>query len=126
MERKILLIDDEEIVASTLKRNLEFDGKFNVFIESRAAEAVKTACEIKPDVILLDLVMPQLNGYQIALQLKEIESMKNVPIIFLTASVGLNENGNSPEIDSRDYVVLNKPISGEQLIHAIEAELNKN
>ena len=121
---KILIIDDEEDLAFLVRLNLEKTGRFTVLTAKRGLEGVKLAKSEKPDLILLDLVMPGMDGGQVAEQLMANASTEKIPIIFLTALVNKTqvENGEG-KIGGRDYIA--KPVTNEELIVRIESVLGK-
>jgi len=87
MSNKILIIDDEKTFARVLQFNLEETKKFKVRIEHSGLEALRVALEFKPDIILLDLMMPDMPGDKVAYQLRSHADTKNIPIILLTSLV---------------------------------------
>src|SRR5947209_1406035 len=85
-KKRILIIDDEASFARMVKLNLEKTGAFEVRAESKAGYALATAREFKPDLILLDVIMPAMDGGDVANQIKRDRNLKGTPIIFLTAT----------------------------------------
>src|SRR2546430_17585041 len=95
MEKKrILIIDDEASFTRMVKLNLEKTGAFEVREENKATYALATAREFKPDVILLDVIMPTMDGGDVAAQIRNDRHLKGTPIIFLTATVSQREAGD--------------------------------
>jgi len=118
-KKKILVVDDEEYFTKMVKLNLEALGKYEVKIENRGIRAVVVAKEFMPDMIFLDVVMPDLDGGQVAQRIKEVPSLKNVPIVFLTAIV------EEKDVAARDGFIgghpfLAKPVTTKQLVEYIE------
>src|SRR6266498_4689477 len=93
-KKRILIIDDEASFARIVKLNLEKTGTFEVRVENKAAYAVPAAREFKPDLILLDVIMPSMDGGDVANQIKRDRNLKGTPIIFLTATVSKREAGD--------------------------------
>lgn len=122
--RKILIIDDEPSFGDMVKLNLEDTGKFEVRIETEGSKAVSAALEFKPDLILLDVIMPGLDGGEVVVLLKSEESLKDIPVIFLTAIVRDKEVAAKDGIIS-GYPFLAKPVSTDDLIACIEENLKK-
>ncbi|MGD0281497.1 MAG: response regulator [Dissulfurispiraceae bacterium] len=121
---KILMIDDEEDLAYFVRVNLEKTGKFTVLSATRGSEGIKLAKSEKPDLILLDLVMPEMDGGQVAAQLLANTSTKKIPIIFLTALAEKEQvEAYEGKIGGRDYIA--KPVTSEELIVRIESVLGK-
>ena len=116
MEKKrILIIDDEASFTRMVKLNLEKTGAFEVREENRAAYALTAAREFKPDVILLDVIMPTMDGGDVAAHIRNDRNLKNTPIIFLTATVSQREAGQAG-FNSGGALFLAKPVSLENLI----------
>lgn len=115
--KRILIIDDEEDLNRLMKMALESSGDFEVHFESRAHHAVETAKEFKPDLMILDLIMPGMDGGELVLQIKQDPNLREVPIIFLTASIttGSVDSGSS----LFGYPCLNKPASVDEVVELI-------
>ena len=121
-KKKILLVDDEESLTKLIKLNLEATGHFEVAIENHGAKALKAARVFHPDIILLDVVMPDMEGSEVARQMKEDSLLKSIPIIFLTATVTAEEVSQSGgTIGGINF--LSKPVNVQQLIEAISSQL---
>ncbi|MFH1258996.1 MAG: response regulator [Elusimicrobiota bacterium] len=84
MNKKILVVDDEEYLVILLKDNLEFDG-FTVYEAYNGEEALQRTYERKPDLIVLDIGMPKLDGWEVCRRLKENPATSHIPIIILSA-----------------------------------------
>ena len=119
---RILIIDDEVGFTRMVKLNLEKTGGFEVREENRAPHALATAREFKPDLILLDVIMPTLDGGDIYGQLQKDRHLKTVPVLFLTATVSKDEAG-SHGLTSGGATFLAKPISTESLILRLREHL---
>ena len=85
MKKKILLVDDENNFCTLLKMNLEKRGPFEVVTTTNPNDVIKLAKENKPDLILLDILMPEMDGMTVAAALKGDTDTKNIVIAFLTA-----------------------------------------
>ena len=99
LPKKILVVDDEVTITRLLKLNLEKTGAYVVREENRGAKAYAAAREFKPDLILLDVMMPDLDGGEVAAKLQADPLLKSIPIIFLTAAV------KKEEVSARDGFV---------------------
>jgi len=117
-KKKILFVDDETSFCRAVQLNLEHSGGYEVTTESNSNNVLEAALNIKPDLIVLDYIMPELNGADVAVQLRNNADTKDIPIIFLTALATNNEMQNH-EIISQ-YNTLSKPVSIEQLVNCIE------
>lgn len=124
MERKILIIDDEEDFCHFVKLNLEKTGKFKVLVATKAVEGIHLAKSNQPDLILLDILMPEMDGIQVAEYLLEDQSTKKIPIAFLTALAKKKEVKDSFGIIG-GRVFIAKPVTPEELIARIEPLLPK-
>jgi len=122
VKKKILVIDDERDFAKLVKLNLEDTGNYEVRAETRGPDGIVAAKVFKPDLILLDVLMPLMDGAQVAAKIKDDEETKNIPIVFLTAAT------TREEADSRGgliggYPFIAKPILPAELIIQIEQML---
>ncbi|MCX5708245.1 MAG: response regulator [Candidatus Omnitrophica bacterium] len=114
IKKKILIVDDEASFGKLVKMNLEDTGEYEVRAESKGAQAIPAAREFKPDFILLDIVMPDMDGGEVAQQLKEDKDLKNIPIGFLTALV--RDYEATPKGDSiAGHPFIAKPVTVSQL-----------
>jgi len=121
-KKKILLIDDEKDLCFFLKANLENTGEFDVIVSNRGDKGIKLAQREKPDLILLDILMPEMSGDEVAEILLDNPATAKIPIIFLTAMVTKEEIGNIvKERGGRNFIA--KPITTEELVGAIKKVL---
>ena len=116
MARKILVIDDEAGFTKLLKMNLEKSGEFEVRIENNSLKALATAREFHPEVVLLDVVMPGMDGGDVAAQFQEDPMLKKVPIIMLTALVSPVETSHDSVAQAGAMSVLPKPVKLDKLV----------
>ncbi len=116
---KILIVDDEQTFTEMVKLNLEETRKFEVRTENKGTKALAAAREFNPDIILLDIIMPDMTGSEAAEKLKDDPFTKNIPIVFLTAVVTKEEEKKGNGIIGGNFC-LAKPISVEELISFIE------
>ncbi|RKY32809.1 MAG: response regulator [Candidatus Omnitrophota bacterium] len=122
-KKKILIVDDEENIVQLLKLNLERSGEFEIRTETRGRQAFSAAKEFNPDLIILDMTMPDVGGKEAALQIKAEESLKKIPFIFLTGLVDENAlNTKNSELAGCPF--LSKPVSTKDLISCIKEELS--
>ena len=118
-KKKILIIDDEESFTELVKLNLEATGKYEIKAENKGSLGLVAAKQFKPDLILLDLIMPDMGGGEVSCQLKIDEETKNIPIVFLTAIMTEEEAEARGGIVSGLQVVA-KPVRTGDLINVIE------
>ena len=120
--KKILIVDDEKGITRMLKLNLEATGNYEVREENKGAQTVASAREFKPDLIILDILMPDRSGTEVVVQLKEDQKLKETPIIFLTATV-LKEEAIARDGIIAGQSVLAKPVYLPEIINRIERQL---
>jgi len=120
---RVLAIDDEEDMLELIKLQLEATGGFNVKTESDSSRALSAAREFGPDVILLDIMMPKVDGSEVAAQFKTASDLKNVPLIFLTALVTQHET-KTGSFAGGPRTYLPKPIDWNQLVTTIQNSLS--
>src|SRR6188474_2655397 len=120
-KRRILIVDDDANSTHLVKILLERAGPYLVLEENDAAKADQTAHNFKPDVILLDIVMPEIDGGELATQIEADRELHETPIIFLTALVTHGEAKSGLHVQGHPMVA--KPISIPELIDAIEKHL---
>jgi len=120
-KRRILIVDDDANSTHLVKILLERSGPYLVLEENDPTKADQTAHNFKPDVILLDIVMPKIDGGELATQIEADCELRDTPIIFLTALVTHGEAKSGLHIQGHPFVA--KPISIPELIEAIEKHL---
>lgn len=122
MKTKILIVDDEEDILEFLKYNLEKEN-FSVISAKNGFEALQKV-ELKPNLIILDLMMPILDGLETLKKIKEKDEYKNIPVIFLTAKANESSEIAGLNLGASDFLV--KPISINKLFARIKAALRRN
>lgn len=118
--KKILLIDDEEDFCFFVRKNLEQTGEFEVMATTKGEKGINLARREKPDLILLDIVMPEMDGSDVAEVLLNDPETKQIPLIFLTAIVTKEEIGfeSIGEIGGHNFIA--KPVDTERLTCCIK------
>ncbi len=117
-KKRILLIDDEPRFTHVLKLNLEETGAYEVRAENKGSQGLAAAKEFKPDLILLDVIMPGMDGGDVASEIQSDDKLKNTPIVFLTAVAKKKEEGI---IAGRPFIA--KPVTVQEVIACIEKNL---
>ena len=115
-------MDDEAAVTRALKRNLEATGLFEVFDINNPALVIENARQFKPDLVILDVMMPEMDGGDVAAAMAEDQLLADVPIIFLTGIVSKQEVGHSGGKRGK-HTFLAKPIKFENLMTCIDEQL---
>lgn len=122
MKTKILLVDDERDIVEFLHYNLIQEG-FDVITAFDGEEALSKVWE-NPDLIILDVMMPKLDGYATCTQIRKIKEHENTPVIFLTAKGGERDEVHALNIGADDFI--QKPISPTKLIARVKSNLRKS
>ena len=121
-KKRILIVDDEVGFTRLLQLNLGWTGRYAVRTETRATEAITVARECRPDLILLDVMMPEMDGGEIAARLRSHPETRNIPIIFITAAVKPDEvRSHQGQIGGLTYLA--KPVDFDDLVNRIEDRL---
>ncbi len=118
-QKKILIVDDEESITNVFKLLIERTGKYEVRTETKGAKALAAAKKFKPDLILLDIMMPDLDGGEVAAQIKEDSETFDIPIVFVSAAITKQEAEEKEKIHG-GYPMLAKPVSLDELMSAVE------
>jgi DNA-binding response OmpR family regulator len=114
--KKILIIEDEKNIVLLLKMFLEHNG-FEVFTAVNGTDGIKIAQESNPDLILLDIVLPGINGYLVCKNLKEDEKTKDIPIVVISARTSKDDIEKIFSSGAQDYIA--KPFSLPQIKKSI-------
>ena len=120
MAKKILVVDDELDFVNFLRKKLESSG-FDVLFANTAEDGLQKAREGKPDLIVLDLFMPEMDGYEVLRELKTDRSTKQVPVIIVSAWISAGLTSTAREFGVVDY--LPKPFKFETLLSYINRDL---
>ena len=119
---KILVVDDEENIAELISYNLTSNG-YKVIIANNGNDAVKLAVEEKPNLILLDLMIPGKDGYDVCKDIRSNSEIRNTPIIMLTAKSEELDKILGLELGADDYIT--KPFSVRELLARVKAVLRR-
>ena len=119
--RRILIVDNDRDITHLVKILLERAGNYLVLEENDATKAHQSARSFGPDLILLDVVMPETDGGEVAARIQADSELRNTPIIFLTALVTRAEAKTGLSIQGHPFLA--KPVSIPELINAIEEHL---
>ncbi len=119
---KILVIEDELSVRKNIIKILELEN-FQVFDAENGLLGVESARENNPDLIVCDILMPELNGYQVLSKLQADSRTAMIPFIFLTAKTEKSDRRQGIELGADDYLI--KPFDADDLLTAIKARLKK-
>lgn len=122
-KKRILIIDDEEIFCKIVKRNLELMGDFEVNIATDGKGGIKLAKKAKPDLILLDIVMLGIDGFEVLKRLKKDNDTMTIPVVMLSAKGDEASKFRAAQLYDEKYIT--KPIDAPDLKCKIEEVLKK-
>lgn len=119
--KKVLIIEDEEHIAGGEKLILQ--DKFKVFVAYNGVEGLAMASKIRPDVVLLDIMLPHMSGYEICQKIRDNKNLSNVKIIMVTSKSQQADEDIGIDMGADDYIM--KPFEPEELLHVINQVLKK-
>jgi DNA-binding response OmpR family regulator len=120
MSNRILIVEDDPAIRLGLKRSLEFEG-FTVEVARDGEEAVQRAFDIKPDLIVLDLMLPKVNGFEVCRTVRKYDA--SIPVVILSAKGDEGDKVLGLELGADDYIT--KPFSIRELTARIKAALRR-
>ncbi|MDQ3194240.1 MAG: response regulator transcription factor [Bacteroidota bacterium] len=123
MKKKVLVVDDEKDIVDILKYNLERENEFEVYTAKDGKDALELIEHVTPDLILLDIMMPEVNGFEVCKQLKNNPETAKIPVIFLTAKENEIDEILGLEIGADDYI--SKPISPRKVLARIKSVIRR-
>ena len=115
--KKVLICDDDPVILRLLQVNLEIEG-YDVVIAHHGEEAVDKALAETPDLVILDIMMPRMDGYEACRQIRSHDETKEVPIVFLSARAQQSDIDKGRAYGVSDY--LTKPFDPTDLLEVIE------
>src|SRR4029453_7817638 len=119
----VLVVEDEADVVDLLRYNLAKAG-FSVLIACDGLEGLKIARKSRPDIVVLDLMLPGMDGYHVCKELRKLSNTEALPILMLTARDELSERVHGLEVGADDYVT--KPFSPRELVLRVQALLRRS
>jgi CheY-like chemotaxis protein len=123
--KKILIIDDEADFTALLKANLEDVGNFMVRTVNESADALQTAVDFLPDLCIIDVVMPGMDGGDVVAQFRANPILRNTPVLMLTALVEENPADADGETITGGLPFVSKTSDFSMILHCIEKHLPK-
>jgi DNA-binding response OmpR family regulator len=103
-KNKILVVEDDPMISSMYKTKFEVDG-FEVFTADNGATALELVKKEKPDIVMLDIILPQLDGFSVLEQIKQDKTTKNIPVIMLTNLSTDEDREKGEKMGALDYLV---------------------
>lgn len=120
-QKKILIADDNENIREALTYLLEDEG-YKLWLAKDGADALKKVREFKPDVLFLDIMMPEINGYDVCRKIKADPELKSTYVIMLTAKGQVAEQERGKEVGADEYIV--KPFSPMEILAKVKSILH--
>ena len=117
---KILVVEDDSAILANLSRFLRLEG-FDVLTARNGAEGLRAVSEHRPDLVLSDLLMPEMDGETLLASMRADTITAHVPVIFLTASADRAERDAKLQLGASDYLV--KPLDLQDLLAAVRRHL---
>lgn len=121
--KKILVIEDESLIRESVIEVLELQG-YKCIEAANGREGIIAAQKHQPDLILCDIKMPEMNGHEVLIALREDPSISSIPFIFLSALVDKKDFRTGMELGADDYIT--KPFTNPDLLKSVETRLKKN
>lgn len=121
--KKILIVDDEEHIRELIKFNLKKEG-YDIEVAVNGSEAIKIIKEIKFDLILLDLMLPEIDGLEVCKEIRRNENTADIPVMMITAKGEEFDKVLGLELGADDYIT--KPFSIRELIARVKALLRRS
>jgi CheY-like chemotaxis protein len=115
--KTILICDDDAVILRLLQVNLELEG-FSVLLGHNGEEAVRIAQAEQPDLIILDIMMPRMDGYEACERLKSLDETRDIPVVFLSAKAQQSDIERGKAFGVADY--LTKPFDPNDLIDVLD------
>ena len=120
---KILIAEDERDIRDLIEFTLTAYAGHQVFKATNGAEAVEMAPQVRPDLIMMDVRMPRMTGYEACRELKKIDSVKDIPVVFLSAKGQESEIDSGLDAGAYDYIL--KPFAPDELARRITEILQR-
>lgn len=119
---RILIVDDDAVILRLLQINFRLEG-YEVDTASRGEEALEKVRENRPDVVVLDVMMPGIDGWEVCRQLKENPAVRHIPVIFLSARAQDEDRQRGYALGVDEYVT--KPFDPAHLVEIVRRSLSK-
>ena len=124
MIKTILIVEDEEVLASFLKRKLSRRG-YRSIVAADGKEGLEKIKEIRPDLILLDVAMPKMDGFEVMEAKQKIEAIKDIPIIIISNSGQPVEISRAQKLGAKDWIIKTN-FNPEEVVGKVEKILPLN
>ena len=121
MAKKILLVEDEEIMISLLKRKLTSEG-YEISVARDGEEGLKVMRKTKPDLILLDIVMPKMGGFEVMEKMQKDKELKKIPVIVISNSGQPVELDKAQALGAKDWLIKTE-FDPQEVVEKIKKQL---
>lgn len=121
MKKKILVVEDEEVLRDLETIVLKLRG-YDVIAVSNGQAALDALTEQKPDLVLLDVMLPEMNGFEVCRHIKSAPSTKDIPVVFLTAKKNKEDMERGQQVGANEYLI--KPFKSSFLVERIGSYLS--
>src|SRR3989344_2186722 len=119
--KKVLIVEDEQLIGDLLQKKLRQEGYYaSVAIDGEAA--LKQIREEKPDIVLLDIVLPRLNGFEVLSELKKDEELRQIPVIIISNSGQPDEIEKAKELGVRDWL-LKTAVDPREVLEKVQRQI---
>lgn len=122
MKKSVLIVEDDILIRENVIEYFEFNG-FQVYDAENGFDAIKIANNKKPDVIISDIMMPEMNGIEMLTELKKDSNTSLIPVILITAKVDAKDIREGMTFGADDYIT--KPFDLQDLLHSVNAQISK-
>lgn len=117
-KKRVLVVDEEPKAANAIKKLLETKN-YEVYVASTGEDAIRIARQLHPDAITMELVMPDIDGYQVCMMLKEDDQTADIPVVVVSSRDTQQSRLCARSFGSEDFIP--KPFDGQRLIQSLEA-----
>ena len=119
--QKVLIVDDDPNIALLVRMTLSRKKEYKISTASNGMEALEKVSQDQPDIILLDIMMPDMDGFEVCRVLKQAEKTRFIPIIMISAKTELGDKLQGMDVGANDYIT--KPFNPEELLARVAAHL---
>ena len=123
MAKKILLVEDEEILIDLLQKKLTQEG-YEISIAKDGEEGLKTMSELKPDLILLDIIMPKMGGFEVMEEMAKSPELKKIPVIVISNSGQPVEIDKAQQLGAKDWLIKTE-FDPQEVIEKVVKQIGK-
>ncbi len=123
MAKKVLIVEDEEILLGLLQKRLKREG-YDVLLARNGEEGLKMMRKGSPDLVLLDIVMPKMNGFQVMEEMNKDNQLKKIPVIIISNSGQPVEIDKAQRLGARDWLIKTE-FDPEEVLKKVDKQIGK-